>query len=59
MKSYRFILLCVVLMVAQVFLVNYFSLSRYVVISLLPAIILMLPLSTGLRGTMRLNSRLR
>lgn len=47
MKGYRFILLCVVLIVAQVFLVNYFSLSRYVVISLLPAIILMLPLKMG------------
>lgn len=47
MKEYRFILLCVVLIIAQVFLVNYFSLSRYVVISLLPAIILMLPLKMG------------
>ena len=47
MKGYRFILLCVVLIVAQVFLINYFSLSRYVVISLLPAIILMLPLKMG------------
>ena len=47
MKNYRFILLCVVLIVAQVFLVNFFSLSRWVVISLLPAIILMLPLKMG------------
>lgn len=47
MKGYRFILLCGVLVIAQVFLVNYFSLSRWVVITLLPAIILMLPLKMG------------
>ena len=45
MKGYRFILICAILLVAQVLLGNYFPLSRYVLISVLPAIIL-LPLDT-------------
>ena len=46
MKGYRFILICAILLVAQVLLGNYFPLSRYVLISMLPAIILLLPLDT-------------
>ena len=46
MKGYRFILICAILLVAQVLLGNYFPLSRYVLISVLPAIILLLPLDT-------------
>lgn len=47
MKKYRFILLYLVLLIAQVFLCNYFGLSRYVLISVLPALILTLPLEWG------------
>ena len=46
MKNYRFILICVLLLIAQVFLDNFFPLRRYVLISILPAIILLISLET-------------
>ncbi len=52
MKNYRFILVYVILLAVQVLLVSYFSLARYVLISVLPALILMLPLKTGKVWTM-------
>ena len=45
MKQGRYILLFFVLTVAQILLCNYFSLSRIVLISVLPVLILMLPRS--------------
>ncbi len=43
MKRGRFILLYLTLLVAQIVLCNYFSLSNYVLVSLLPVLILVLP----------------
>lgn len=47
MKKGRFILVWLVLMVAQIILCNFFGLSRYVLISVLPIMILMLPFRMG------------
>ena len=47
MKNYRFIILYVVFVIAQIVLCNFFGLSRYLLISVLPVLILMLPLSWG------------
>lgn len=47
MKNYRFVILYVVFVIAQIVLVNFFGLSRYLLISVLPVLILMLPLSLG------------
>lgn len=47
MKNYRFILLSLLLLIVQVFICNYFGLSRFVLVSLLPAILLMLPQEYG------------
>lgn len=44
MKNWRFILICAVLLVAQVVLDNFFPLRRYVLISILPAIVLLMSL---------------
>lgn len=52
MKKGRFILLWFIMMVAQIILCNYFGLSRYVLISVLPVLILMLPLGMGSIATM-------
>lgn len=41
MKNWRFILICMVLLIAQILLDNYFPLRRYVLISILPAIIML------------------
>ena len=38
MKNYRFILVYLIMVVVQVLLDNYFPLSRYVLISVLPAL---------------------
>ena len=46
MKNYRYILIYVLMVVVQIFLVNFFPLSRYVLITLLPALLLALPLDT-------------
>ena len=43
MKKGRFILLYLTLLVAQIIICNYFSLSNYVLISVLPVLILVLP----------------
>lgn len=43
MKKGRFILLYLTLLVAQIIICNYFSLSNYVLISVLPILILVLP----------------
>ena len=47
MKTLRFILLYVVLLVAQIILCNYFTLARYLLVSVLPVLILLLPRHTG------------
>lgn len=47
MKNVRFIILYVVFVIAQIVLCNFFGLSRYLLISVLPVLILMLPLSWG------------
>lgn len=47
MKGWRFILVYLILMVVQSIIGNYFWLARYVLISVLPALILMLPRSYG------------
>ena len=44
MKEYRFVIVFVVLTIVQIVLCNYLDLSRFVVLSVLPALILMLPL---------------
>lgn len=46
MKNYRFILIYIVMVVVQVLLVNFFPLSRYLLVSVLPALILVLPVDT-------------
>ena len=46
MKNYRFILVYLIMVVVQVLLDNFFPLSRYVLISVLPALILVLPVDT-------------
>lgn len=46
MKNYRYISIYVLMVVVQIFLVNFFPLSRYVLITLLPALLLALPLDT-------------
>ena len=46
MKSYRYILVFLIMVVVQVLLDNFFPLSRYVLISVLPALILVLPVDT-------------
>ena len=43
MKRGLFILVYIILMVAQIIVNNYFGLSRYLLISVLPALILLLP----------------
>ena len=47
MKAWRFILVYVLMLVVQVLLCNYFGLSRYLLISVLPVLVLMLPRSMG------------
>lgn len=47
MKNGRFILLYLVLTLVQILLCNFFGLSRYMLVSVLPVLILMLPLGTG------------
>lgn len=47
MKNYRFVILYVVFVVAQIVFCNFFGLSRYVLVSVLPVLILMLPLGWG------------
>lgn len=47
MKKGRFILVYIILMVVQIILCNFFGLSRYVLISVLPVLILMLPKDMG------------
>ena len=46
MKNYRFILIYIIMVVVQVLLDNFFPLSRYVILSVLPALILVLPVDT-------------
>jgi len=47
MKQYRFIIIYFVLLVVQIVLCNFFPLSRYLLISVLPVLILMLPIRYG------------
>lgn len=47
MKDYRFAILFLVFLIAQIVLCNFFGLTRYLLISVLPLLILMLPLSVG------------
>ena len=47
MKDSRFVILYLILTVAQILLCNFFGLSRYVLISVLPVMVMMLPLSLG------------
>lgn len=47
MKNYRFVILYVVFVIAQIVFCNFFGLSRYLLVSVLPVLILMLPLSFG------------
>lgn len=47
MKDYKFIIAFVVLMAVQIVLCNFLNLSRFVVLSYLPALVLMLPLRMG------------
>ena len=46
MKNYRYILLYLLMVIVQILLGNFFPLSRWVLISLLPALLLALPLDT-------------
>lgn len=52
MRNGRYILAYVILIVVQIILGNYFDLSRYVLISVLPVLILMLPRNMGSIVTM-------
>ena len=45
MKNYRFVILFLVFMIAQIVLCNFFGMSRYLMISVLPVLVLVLPLS--------------
>lgn len=47
MKDYKYIIAFVVLTVVQIVLCNFLNLSRFVVLSFLPALVLMLPLRLG------------
>lgn len=47
MSKYRFIVFSLIFIVVQIFICNYFPFSRYVLISILPALLLMLPLEYG------------
>jgi len=47
MKDYRFIIVFVALTIVQIFLCNFLNLSRFVLVSFLPALVLMLPLRFG------------
>lgn len=47
MKDYKFIIVFVVLTVVQIVLCNFLNLSRFVVLSILPVLVLMLPLRMG------------
>ncbi|MBR4826915.1 MAG: hypothetical protein IKZ91_03420 [Bacteroidales bacterium] len=47
MKQYRFIIVYVVLAAVQVVLCNFLNLSRFAVLSFLPALVLMLPVRFG------------
>ncbi|MBO4475103.1 MAG: hypothetical protein J5737_00050 [Bacteroidales bacterium] len=47
MKDYKFIIAFVVLTVVQIFLCNFLNLSRFVLLSFLPALVLMLPVRLG------------
>ena len=47
MRNGRFILVYVILTVVQIILANFFGLSRYLLISVLPVLILMLPKDMG------------
>ena len=52
MKQGRFILYYVLLLIAQILLCNYFGLSRYVLVSVLPVMILLLPRGMNVVVTM-------
>lgn len=52
MKKGRFILVYLILLVAQMLLCNYFRPARYLLISVLPVLILMLPRNMGAVVTM-------
>ncbi|MDT3366005.1 MAG: hypothetical protein LIQ26_01815 [Bacteroidota bacterium] len=47
MKDYRFVILYLVFLIAQIVLCNFFGMSRYLMISVLPVLVLMLPLGMG------------
>lgn len=47
MKNWRFLLLYVILVVVQILVVRYFGLSHYVLLSVLPVLILLLPREVG------------
>ena len=47
MKDYRFVILYLVFLIAQIVLCNFFGMSRYLMISVLPILVLMLPLGMG------------
>ena len=47
MKEYRFAIIFAILTVVQIVLCNYLNLSRFVVLSILPVLVLMLPIRWG------------